>query len=88
MLDFGSIDRGAGGLGQLLEELIEEFAVSKDRVLMIGDTTHDLQMAVNAGVAGLAVSYGAHPVEALLGLDPLGCVASVKMLSEWLNQNA
>ena len=55
---------------------------------MIGDTTHDLQMAVNAGVAGLAVSYGAHPVEALLGLDPLGCVASVKMLSEWLNQNA
>ncbi len=73
---------------QMLEELIEEFAVSKDRVLMIGDTTHDLQMAVNAGVAGLAVSYGAHPVEALLGLDPLGCVASVKMLSEWLNQNA
>ena len=67
---------------------MEEIAVSKDRALMIGDTTHDLQMAVNAGVAGLAVSYGAHPAEALRSLEPLACVASVKMLGEWLGLNA
>lgn len=73
---------------QMLEELIEEIAVSKDRTLMIGDTTHDLQMAVNAGVAGLAVSYGAHPVEALRNLDPLGCVEDVGALAHWLKLNA
>ena len=55
---------------------------------MIGDTTHDLQMAVNAGVAGLAVSYGAHPVEALRNLDPLGCVEDVGALAHWLKLNA
>lgn len=73
---------------QMLEELIDEFAVSKERTLMIGDTTHDLQMAVNAGVAGLAVSYGAHPAEALHGLKPLACVQDVRELGEWLDLNA
>ena len=37
---------------------------------MIGDTTHDLQMAKNAGVASLAVAYGAHPAESLDALEP------------------
>lgn len=73
---------------QMLEELIDEFAISKERTLMIGDTTHDLQMAVNAGVAGLAVSYGAHPAEALRRLKPLACVQDVRELGEWLNLNA
>ncbi len=73
---------------QMLEELIDEIAVSKDKTLMIGDTTHDLQMAANAGVAGLAVSYGAHPAEALRNLDPLGCVEDVGALGQWLKLNA
>ncbi len=73
---------------QMLEELIDEFAASKERTLMIGDTTHDLQMAVNAGVAGLGVSYGAHPVEALHSLKPLACVRDVRELDEWLDLNA
>ena len=73
---------------QMLEELIDEFATSKERTLMIGDTTHDLQMAVNAGAAGLAVSYGAHSAEALLRLKPLACVQDVRELGEWLNLNA
>ena len=55
---------------------------------MIGDTTHDLQMAINAGVAGLAVSYGAHPGEALLGLNPVACVRNVEELRCWLLENA
>lgn len=73
---------------QMLEELMDEFVVAKDRTLMIGDTTHDMQMAVNAGVAGLAVSYGAHPAESLIGLGPLACVSDVAELSQWLNRNA
>ena len=44
----------------MLHELMAEMGVEPARTLMIGDTTHDLQMAVNAGVAGIGVSYGAH----------------------------
>ena len=72
----------------MLEELIDEFAASKERTLMVGDTTRDLQMAINAGVAGLAVSYGAHPAEALHSLKPLACLKDVRELDEWLNLNA
>jgi len=73
---------------QMLEELMDEFSVAKEKTLMIGDTTHDMQMAVNAGVAGLAVSYGAHPAEVLNDLNPLGCVRDVPELDRWLCRNA
>jgi len=42
-------------------ELMGQFGVETERTLMIGDTTHDLQMAINASVSGLGVTYGAHP---------------------------
>lgn len=73
---------------QMLHELMGEFSVSPERTLMIGDTTHDLQMAKNAGVAGLAVAYGAHPAEALDALDPLGRLHSVEELAAWLKTRA
>ncbi|MDR2788057.1 MAG: HAD-IIIA family hydrolase [Candidatus Accumulibacter sp.] len=73
---------------QMLEQLMDEFAVSRGQTLMIGDTTHDLQMAGNAGVAGLAVTYGAHTREALSRLDPLACVEDVEQLALWLKRNA
>ena len=55
---------------------------------MIGDTTHDLQMAKNAGVASLAVAYGAHPAESLDALEPLACLHDVEELREWFSRNA
>lgn len=73
---------------QMLEELMEEFGVPQDRTLMIGDTTHDLQMAINAGVSGLAVGYGAHPAVELHALKPLACVQNVVELTEWMRMNA
>ena len=48
----------------MLHELMAEFGVPPERTLMIGDTTHDLQMALNAGCASVGVSYGAHEPEA------------------------
>ena len=44
----------------MLLELMREFGVAPERTLMIGDTTHDLQLAANAGAASVGVSYGAH----------------------------
>ncbi|GHU30375.1 hydrolase [Betaproteobacteria bacterium] len=72
---------------QMLEELMRELAVPRDRTLMIGDTTHDMQLAVNAGVPRLAVSYGAHPRAELTPLEPLACLDDVAQLSLWLKQN-
>jgi phosphoglycolate phosphatase len=73
---------------QMLEELMAEFAVSPATTLMIGDTTHDLLMAQNAGVDAVAVSYGAHPREALEATAPRYCAHSVEELANWLQANA
>lgn len=72
---------------QMLLELMEEFAVSPERTLMIGDTTHDLLMAKNAQVPALAVAYGAHPRELLEAESPLLCAATVVELQAWLDAN-
>ena len=71
----------------MLLELMEELAVAPGRVLMIGDTSHDLEMAAAAGVDALAVSYGAHPEAGLLACKPRGCVASVGEMAAWLTAN-
>ena len=71
----------------MLLELMAELNFSRERVLMVGDTSHDLQMAAAAGVDAVAVSYGAHAREGLLACAPLGCVASVEELRRWLTQN-
>ena len=69
---------------QMLFELMREFGVEPERTLMIGDTTHDLQMALNAGCASLGVSYGAHDPAAFAALQPLHVAHSVRELHDWL----
>ena len=73
---------------QMIEELMEEFAIQPERTLMIGDTTHDLLMAQNAGVDAVAVSYGAHPREVLEATSPRYCAHSIGELAAWLQANA
>jgi phosphoglycolate phosphatase len=73
---------------QMLHELMREFGTEPERTLMVGDTTHDLQMAVNAGCASLAVSYGAHTTEGFEVLQPRAIVHSVPELHAWLLENA
>ncbi len=72
----------------MLLELMRELAFEPERSLMIGDTSHDLQMAANAGVAAVGVSYGAHAAASLAGLASLGLVDSTAALSRWLATNA
>jgi phosphoglycolate phosphatase len=68
----------------MLQELMEELVVQPDRVIMVGDTSHDLNMAVNAGVHGLGVTYGAHSPQELLGCSPQTLVNDVTGLRDWL----
>ena len=72
----------------MLHELMAEFDVSPERTLMVGDTTHDLQMALNAGCASVAVSYGAHAPETFNHLQPRFVAHSVSQLHDWLRHNA
>jgi len=72
----------------MLHELMAEFDVSAQRTLMIGDTTHDLQMALNAGCASVAVSYGAHESGDFHTLQPLFVAPDVKQLHDWMLVNA
>jgi phosphoglycolate phosphatase len=73
---------------RMLHELMREFGVEPERTLMIGDTTHDLQMAVNAGCASVGVSYGAHEPEGFEVLGPRHIAHSVRELHDWLLQHA
>jgi phosphoglycolate phosphatase len=72
----------------MLLELMDELEAAKDGTLMIGDTSHDLEMARAAGVDALAVTYGAHPMDGLRACGPLGCVSTVPELQAWLQTNA
>ncbi|RFO95514.1 HAD family hydrolase [Rhodoferax lacus] len=68
----------------MLQELMAEFGVAPERLLMIGDTTHDLQMALNAGCPSVGVSYGAHDHAAFVALQPRFVAHSVAELQQWL----
>lgn len=69
---------------RMLLELMDELDVPAARTLMVGDTTHDLQLAINAGCAGVGVSYGAHAPEGFAPLAPLHVADSVPELARWL----
>lgn len=72
----------------MLNELMREFGTEPERTLMIGDTTHDLQMARNAGCASVGVSYGAHAPQAFEALQPRAVAHSVDELARWLQEHA
>lgn len=73
---------------RMLQELMLQFGAAPARTLMIGDTTHDLQMALNAGCPSVAVSYGAHEPDAFHVLRPRYIAHSVRQLHDWLLANA
>ena len=72
---------------KMLHELMAELGTTAQRTLMVGDTTHDLQMAVNAGCPSLGVSYGAHEPSAFAALGPLHVAHSVQDMHNWLLEN-
>jgi phosphoglycolate phosphatase len=73
---------------QMLLELMREFGIEPERTLMIGDTTHDLLLAANAGAASVGVSYGAHEPASFAEFAPLHIAHSVADLNEWLARHA
>ena len=72
----------------MLQELTRELGQDLKRTVMIGDTSHDLLMANNAGAIGVAVEYGAHPVDQLQACKPMFSAKTVEELHQWLSENA
>jgi phosphoglycolate phosphatase len=72
----------------MLLELMTELSFSPGETLMIGDTSHDLEMARAAGVDALAVTYGAHNEAGLRACAPRDCISNVGDLKRWLKTHA
>ncbi|MDD4913026.1 MAG: HAD-IA family hydrolase [Sideroxydans sp.] len=72
----------------MLHELMDELGLDRAQVLMVGDTTHDLQMAINAGVDAVGVTHGAHPEDQLRALSPLALLDDFHGLRAWFKVNA
>ena len=72
----------------MLIDLMRMLDADPGATLMIGDTTHDLQMAINAGVTVVAAAYGAHPRGQLAALRPLACFDQPQELWHWLKHSA
>ena len=73
---------------QMLEEILDFTGMRAAQALMIGDTEYDLQMASNAGMASLAVSYGVHEADRLLKHKPVSCLHHIDELADYLRNLA
>ena len=72
----------------MLLYLMNHLGAVPEETLMIGDTTHDLMLAANAGVDAIGVAYGAHPGSALAAQPNRAIVDSVEELARWLDAHA
>jgi len=70
---------------RMLEDLLELTGINSNRAIMVGDTVYDMQMAGNAGMPGLAVSYGVHSRELLLEHGALACLDSFPEVHAWID---
>jgi phosphoglycolate phosphatase len=68
----------------MVYEILDELAMPAHRALVIGDTTHDILMANRAGIAGFAVTQGAHDAAKLATAKPLHIADSINELMPWL----
>ncbi|MFC7419649.1 HAD-IA family hydrolase [Iodobacter arcticus] len=72
----------------MLHYILDKCHIDASRALMIGDTTHDLQLAQNAGTQSVALTYGAHKLPELLTCKPLAHFDDFHALKDWILLNA
>jgi len=72
----------------MLEEIVTDFDSHASRCLMIGDSLFDLQMAGNAGMDALGVSWGVQEAEQLQNLEPAGLIHEIAELPTWLKRGS
>ena len=70
---------------EMLVSILSELSIPADKAIMIGDTSYDLEMAHNAGVASIGVTYGVHNKDVLASYQPKVIVDTLKELQTLLN---
>ncbi len=67
----------------MIETALRHAGVEAKRAVMIGDTTYDMEMAQNAGVRAIGVSWGYHPARDLkrYGADAIASDAAGLLLT-------
>lgn len=70
---------------EMLLQILDVLGLNAGEALMVGDTTHDLQLARNAGTAAVAVTYGAHERASLAAHEPLFLADSFMEFDQWLS---
>ena len=70
----------------MLEEILHFTGLDAHEALMIGDTEYDMEMAQNANMHALAVSYGVHAIDRLLKHKPVDCLDDITELPDCLNK--
>jgi phosphoglycolate phosphatase len=70
---------------RMLNDLLAHTGIESKRAIMVGDTTYDLEMAKNASMPALAVTYGVHSKEHLLAHQPLACLSNFNEVCQWLS---
>ena len=69
----------------MLEEILEHTGMEAEQAVMVGDTVYDLEMAKNAGMSSIGVSYGVHDAERLLKHEPITVINEIRALLDWFN---
>ncbi|MGN8276050.1 HAD-IIIA family hydrolase [Pseudomonas sp. SMN5] len=72
----------------MLEQILAHCNVRPEQALMVGDSSFDLQMARNAGMGSVAVSYGAQTIQALQAFEPRLSIDHFPELHAWLSGRA
>ena len=65
---------------QMLDEVLAQTGIPRDKALMIGDTGHDMQLAINADIARLAVTWGVEGAASLSTYEPVAVLNSLNEL--------
>lgn len=73
---------------EMMLQILNVLGLNAGEALMIGDTSHDMQLARNAGTAAAGVSYGAHEREELEAYAPVVIVDSFVEFDRWMSKGA
>lgn len=73
-----------GFKAEVLRQLVADNGWDKTKCLMIGDTLHDMQGALDNGIDGMAVTYGFGKLKDLLKANPVAVVHSPAEIADIL----
>ncbi|MDG2252060.1 MAG: HAD-IA family hydrolase [Methylophilaceae bacterium] len=72
---------------QMVNEILDFYIIEKNEALIVGDSTYDLEMALNAGIDSLGVTFGSHNKAELLNYNPKAIVDNAYEIFEWIMRN-